>query len=90
MAGALVILAACAPKPGTFAEAAADYIESDEVATWALQDRFTEATCDEPLDVKVGTTFQCTAESTDGFTYVFLVEIIGERRFRVETVQPSD
>ena len=28
-------LAACAPSPAKFSDAAADYIESEEVATWA-------------------------------------------------------
>lgn len=82
-------LAACAPSPAKFSDAAADYIESEEVATWAQQQRFSDANCTEPADANVDTAFQCTADSTDGNSYVFQVVITGERRFRVEAVQPA-
>ncbi len=82
-------LTACAPSAGKFSAAAEDYIESEEVATWAQQQRFSAASCTEPASTKVDTTFQCTADSTDGNSYVFQVIITGERRFRVEAVQPG-
>ena len=82
------VLGACSPSAGKFADAAADYIESDEVASWAGQQRFSDASCVEPEDTSVNSTFQCTADASDGHSYVFQVVITGERRFRVESVQP--
>ena len=88
--GGAGLLGACSPTPGKFSSAARRYIESKEVADFAQQAAFTNASCTDPADVKVKTTFQCTATGSDGHTYVFQVVITGDRKFRIESAQPND
>ncbi len=84
------VLAACAPSPGKFSGAAEDFLETQEVADWAQQTEFTNASCEDPLEVKVNTTFQCTASGSDGHSYIFQLVIVAERKFRVESLQPQN
>jgi hypothetical protein len=85
-----VLLAACGASAEKFSSAAEDFIEGEEVATWGQQEQFVNAICNEPASTDVNTTFQCTADGSDTHSYVFQVVIVGERKFRIESLQPQN
>ncbi len=83
---ALIALGSCT-RTASFEESAENFLEDDdeEVAT-ALGLTFDDASCQEPVDKEVGTTFTCTAVASDGVTYTFVGEITSRDQF---TLSPS-
>ena len=89
MATSAALLTACGVSSDKFATAAEDFIEGDKVAEWGKQEAFTNAVCAEPTSTAVATEFQCTADGSDTHSYIFQVAIVGERKFRIESLQPQ-
>ena len=88
LGSSVVVLTACGASADKFARAAEKFIEGDKVAEWGEQ-TFTNAVCAEPASTDVDTEFQCTADGADSHSYIFQVAIVGERKFRVESLQPQ-
>lgn len=75
-------LAACGGNATETAEAVIETEISENVGLGNL-----EATCEEPLDREVGTTYGCTATTTDGQTLTFITKFTAEDEI---FVQPSN
>lgn len=84
------MLTACGASASKFSDAAEKFIEGEEVAAWGRQAAFTNAACSEPESVTLNTEFQCTADGSDAHSYIFQIVITGERKFRVESLQPQN
>ncbi|MEZ5258467.1 MAG: hypothetical protein R2705_16670 [Ilumatobacteraceae bacterium] len=84
----LVTLGACSVKTSTSSEAE-QYLQTDDVTQAMKGVTLSDPSCDEPADTEIGTTFRCTAQGAMAASYVAQVSIVGEREFRVESLQPG-
>lgn len=74
----------------TFKIAAEHYItESDGDIADALSMTFTDAVCEMPADLNLGTSYTCTATGDDGETYTFTAEIDSGAAFQITGVEPA-
>lgn len=84
-AAAALGLVACSNDTGTYKDETEKFIEDEDgEMTQALDKVFTDAECDEPESIEVGTAYTCTAVDEEGTTYVFDAEIDGEDSFIVQ------
>lgn len=90
--GILVVLAAsglsgCFTNSADFSNDAETFIVENEELRQALfgdtETRFVEATCEEPENRDVGTTFPCTAQDSEAATWEFEIEITGSAEYEV-------
>lgn len=73
----------------TFKVGAENYITepAGDIAA-ALSMTFTDADCDTPASLKLGSVYTCTASGDDGETYTFTVEITGNTTFEIVGIEP--
>ena len=87
LAGAVSIVglvAACSPNTADFKDEAEGFIEDDDgQVAQQLSLTFDNASCEEPSNKDVGTTYSCTAVGSDGQTYSFTATITGENEFQL-------
>lgn len=90
-AGGAVALAACSNDTTTYKDETEKFIEEEdgEIAD-AQQTVFSQAECEEPESIDVGTAYTCTAVDDEGTTYVFDAVIDGENSFTVQAGVPQD
>ncbi|MBA3801423.1 MAG: hypothetical protein H0X22_00750 [Acidimicrobiia bacterium] len=81
IAGVLFV-SACSNDTETYKVKTEKFIEDAEMGE-ANDTSFSDATCDEPESIDVGTTYTCTAVAEDGSTWDFDAEIDGENSFVV-------
>ncbi len=83
----LVALAACFTTTADFQRDAENFITGDETLSDALDTSFESATCAEPPNQNVGTTFACTGVDEQNRTWEFEVEIIGDNEYEVNVTR---
>lgn len=79
-------LSACFTTAADFGNDAESYILDNEALRAAVLESsvtFTAATCAEPKNQNVGTTFTCTATDSNGSTHEFRVEITGSTAYEI-------
>lgn len=85
-----VALSACFTTAADFRKDAETYIVESKALRGAVfpdaSTEFTAATCAEPKNQDVGTTFACNATDTNGDTRDFQVEITGSAAYEVTLV----
>ncbi len=86
-AGALTI-AGCFTSTADYRRDAETFIVEDTGIAESLGARMISATCDEPVDQEVDTTFSCEATDENGGTVAFEVTITESNRF-VVSVSPT-
>lgn len=75
-------LVACSTTPEDYKSEGEKFLQSPELAKEAGY-KFSNALCEEPSTISVGTQFSCTATDNDGDDWEFVVEITGERELTV-------
>jgi hypothetical protein len=97
--GASLIVAAvgvsgCFTTAADFRNDAETFIEDNDDLRDALlgdsENTFTEATCDEPVNQDVGTTFACTATDSLGDVWEFEIAITGSSEYEVNLSRAPD
>ena len=93
LAGLVVLgAAACAgdPSTGDFKSEAEKYIEGDlsEAPELGGQLTFDDASCTEPDSTDLATTYECTANGSDGVAYTLTVQITGKNELTVNAIDP--
>lgn len=77
------LLAGCFTTTADFRGDAEDFILNDQGLREAVATSFSTATCEEPPDRDVGTTFPCTAVDRDGRTWEFEIVIVEDSGYEV-------
>ena len=77
------LLSGCFTTTADFRGDAEDFILTDEGLREAVATSFSSATCEEPPDRDVGTTFPCTAVDREGRTWEFEIVILDGNEYRV-------
>lgn len=72
------VVVGCSTTTGDFKSEGEKFLESPDLAAEAGY-TFTDALCQEPPSVALGTRYSCTAVDNDGDQWEFVVEITGER-----------
>ena len=83
LACSALMLAGCFTTTGDFKENAEEFIVENEDLAEAIGVGFTSATCQEPANRDVGTTFLCSATDDLGRTWEFSIEITGSNEYVV-------
>lgn len=82
----LALAVAACSQTANFQSQTEDFIESDEVET-EVGGEVTDASCEEPENTDVGTTYTCTATVEGIGEMTFLSTIVAEDAFEV-SIQP--
>lgn len=85
---AVVGLAGCGTDAGDFVREGEKFLESDEMAR-AAGYRLVGARCEPPDSVALGTIYRCTATDERGYSWLFDLEITGDRELTVQDVYPA-
>lgn len=72
------VVVGCSTTTRDFKSEGEKFLESPDLAAEAGY-TFTDALCQEPPSVALGTRYSCTAVDNDGDQWEFVVEITGER-----------
>jgi hypothetical protein len=78
-----VLLSGCFTSTADFREKAEEFIVDDPGIAAELGVDLVSATCDEPVDQNVGTSFSCDAVDANGDTWGFDVEIAESNRIEL-------
>jgi hypothetical protein len=79
-----VTAAGCFTTTADFRDDAEEFIRTNEELRTKAGTTFDRATCEEPPDRAVGTTFPCRAVDAEGRTWTFEIEILGDSEYRVD------
>jgi len=80
---AALALSGCFTSTSDYREKAEEFIVEDAGVADGLGVALVSATCEEPVDQEVGTTFACTATDENGDTWGFEVEIAESNRIEL-------
>lgn len=75
---AAILVVGCSTSTGDFKSEGEKFLESPDLAAEAGY-TFSDALCQEPPSVALGTRYSCTAVDNDGDQWEFVVEITGDR-----------
>lgn len=81
--GAVLALAACSPDPADFREQAEKYILTRDFSEEMGSLRYDDVECESPESTDIDTRFTCTAVAEDDSTWLYTVEITGEKELTV-------
>ena len=88
---ALALLTGCFTTAADFRNDAETFILEDEGLAEAVETTFTAATCQEPVDQDVGTTFTCDATDAEGRGWEFEIVITDSNEYEVNVSRfPAD
>jgi hypothetical protein len=80
---AALAMSGCFSSTADYREKAEEFIVENAGVADGLGVAVVSATCDEPVDQEVGTTFACTAVDENGDTWGFEVEIAESNRIEL-------
>lgn len=80
----LVLVAASCTGTGSYKDQTQDFLNDDSSVSAAVGGEISDASCVEPDNTDVGTTYTCTAEVEGAGTVTFDVRINAEDSFLVE------
>ncbi len=87
-------LAGCFTTTADFRDDAETFIEGDDDLREALfpdsDATFTSASCADPVNQEVGTTFPCTATDSNGDVWEFEIEITSSSEYEVNVARRPD
>ena len=81
MAVVVMVVSGCGPETNDFKREAERLIESDNASRLPMD--YDAASCEPPVSLETGTTFNCSAVGSDGTSYAFQTKITGGRKFVV-------
>lgn len=84
----LAAVSACGTDPGDFVREGEKFLESDEMAK-AAGYRLVGAKCEPPGSLALGTLYRCSATDERGYSWLFDLEITGDRELTVQDVYPA-
>lgn len=87
---AVAVLAACSPDESDFKQEGEDFINSNDEIETAVGGDVNDAECEQPADTEVGTVYSCTASNAAGDSFVFTVEITGDKELTVQRFEPAE
>lgn len=78
------LVTGCSTTSENYKSEGEKFLESSDQARIAGY-KFSNALCDTPQSIKVGTQYACSATDNDGDSWEFIIEITGDRELTVIT-----